>query len=159
MGVEAGVLARGFGRGLEGSDRKARARTGGAEPYRFIVMHEAGLDGFWLHRVAGSARLRELCGRCGLNPGDAPSRGRAKTDRIDGAALLRALMAFKRGEPRVCSMVRAPSAEAEDERRACRERKRADRERGAQVDRIKGLLHSQGVRDYEPLRSDRRGAA
>jgi transposase len=30
---------------------------------------------------------------------------RAKTDAIDGEALLRTLMAFERGEPRVCSMV------------------------------------------------------
>jgi transposase len=28
---------------------------------------------------------------------------RAKTDRIDGEALVRALLAYKRGEPRVCS--------------------------------------------------------
>ena len=31
-------------------------------------------------------------------------RRRAKTDRIDGEALLRALLAYKRGEPRVCAM-------------------------------------------------------
>src|SRR6516164_7013159 len=31
------------------------------------------------------------------------SARRAKTDRIDGEALLRALMAHKRGEPRVCA--------------------------------------------------------
>jgi transposase len=36
-------------------------------------------------------------------------RRRAKTDRIDGEALLRTLMAYKRGEPRVCAMLRAPS--------------------------------------------------
>ena len=32
-------------------------------------------------------------------------RRRAKTDKIDGETLVRALMAYKRGEPRVCSMV------------------------------------------------------
>ena len=48
---------------------------------------------------------------------------RVKTDRIDGEALLRALMAYKRGEPRVCAMVRAPTPEDEDDRRLCRERK------------------------------------
>ena len=33
-------------------------------------------------------------------------RRRAKTDRIDGKALVRALLAYKRGKPRVCAMVR-----------------------------------------------------
>ena len=34
---------------------------------------------------------------------------RAKTDRIDGEALVRALLAYRRGEPRVCAMVKAPT--------------------------------------------------
>ena len=42
---------------------------------------------------------------------------RAKTDRIDGETLLRALVAQKRGEPRVCSMVRALTPEDKDRRR------------------------------------------
>lgn len=81
---------------------------------------------------------------------------RAKTDRIDGEALIRTLMAYKRGEPRVCSMVRVPTLEHEDRRRICRERKALVAERVSHVNRIKGLLFSQGIRDYEPLRRDRR---
>jgi transposase len=50
-------------------------------------------------------------------------RRRVKTDKIDGEALTRTLLAFKRGEPRVCAMVRAPYHEDEDRRRICRERK------------------------------------
>ena len=46
----------------------------------------------------------------------------AKTDKIDGEALVRALLAHKRGEPRVCAMVRAPTPQEEDRRRICRER-------------------------------------
>ena len=38
---------------------------------------------------------------------------RAKTDRIDRETLVRTLMTFKRGEPRVCSMVRAPTPQEE----------------------------------------------
>ena len=34
-----------------------------------------------------------------------------RPDRIDGETLLRALLAHKRGEPRVCSMVRTPTPE------------------------------------------------
>lgn len=82
--------------------------------------------------------------------------GRAKTDRIDGETLVRALLAYKRGEPRVCAMVRAPTPEDEDSRRLCRERKVLIIERVQHVNRIKGLLFSQGVSGYEPLRRDRR---
>jgi transposase len=32
-------------------------------------------------------------------------RRRAKTDRIDGEALLRTLLTYQRGEPRECAMV------------------------------------------------------
>jgi len=83
-------------------------------------------------------------------------RRRAKTDRIDGEALVRALLAYKRGEPRVCAMVRAPTAEEEDRRRICRERKVLIADRIRHVNRIKGLLFAQGIIGYEPLRRDRR---
>jgi transposase len=83
-------------------------------------------------------------------------RRRAKTDRIDGETLVRTLMAFKRGEPRVCSMARAPTPQEEDRRRVCRERRTLVGERVQHVNRIKGLLFAQGVFGYEPLRKDRR---
>ena len=133
--------------------RKACARTGKSFP--IIVIQEAGLDGFWIHRVLLSEGIES-------HVVDAASiatsrrRRRAKTDRIDGEALLRALLAHKRGEPRVCSMVRAPTPEDEDRRRICRERKVLIMERVQHVNRIKGLLFSQGASGYEPLRRDRR---
>jgi transposase len=83
-------------------------------------------------------------------------RRRAKTDKIDGEALVRALLAYKRGEPRVCAMLRVPMPEEEDRRRLSRERQALTSERVRHVNRIKGLLFSQGVSDYEPLRRDRR---
>ena len=64
-------------------------------------------------------------------------------------------MAYKRGEPRVCAMVRVPTPEDEDRRRISRERKTLTAERVAHVNRIKGLLFSQGV-EYEPLHRNRR---
>ena len=36
--------------------------------------------------------------------------GEAKTDTIDGETLVRTLLAHKRGEPRVCAMVRPPDS-------------------------------------------------
>jgi transposase len=81
---------------------------------------------------------------------------RVKTDRIEGETLIRTLMADKRGEPRVCSMVRVPTPEEEDRRRHCRERKALVAERVLHVNCIRGLLFSQGIRDYKPLPRDRR---
>ncbi|MGD0763241.1 MAG: IS110 family transposase [Roseiarcus sp.] len=156
-GDVAGLLAR-FAE-LRG---KALARTGTSYP--IIVIQEAGLDGFWIDRVLRREGIES-------HVVDAASiavsrrRRRAKTDKIDGEALARALLAFKRGEPRVCSMAPAPTPEEEDRRRICRERQALIAERVRHVNPrrmrsirpvIKGLLFSQGVGDYEPLRRDRR---
>ena len=115
----------------------------------------SGLDGFWLHRALEQEGVESHV----VDPASIATsrrRRRAKTDRIDGEALLRALLAYKRGEPRVCTMVRAPTPEDEDRRRLCRERKVLIAERVEHVNRIKGLLFSQGISSYEPLRRDRR---
>jgi transposase len=133
--------------------RKVFARTGKSFP--IIVIQEAGLDGFWIHRVLQNERIESHV----VDPASIATsrrRRRAKTDRIDGEALLRTLLAYKRGEPRVCAMVKAPAPEEEDHRRICRERKVLLAERVRHVNRIKGLLFSQGVSGYEPLRRDRR---
>lgn len=132
---------------------RSRARTNRDHPV--IAIQEAGLDGFWIHRVLECEGIESHV----VDPASiavSRRRRRVKTDRIDGEALLRTLMAYKRGEPRVCAMVRAPSPQEEDHRRLCRERKALTNERVAHVNRIKGLLFSQGIANYEPLRKDRR---
>jgi transposase len=133
--------------------QKALARTGRSFP--IVSIQEAGLDGFWLHRVLESEGVESHV----VDPASIATsrrRRRAKTDRIDGEALLRTLLAYKRGEPRVCVMVKAPTPEEEDRRRLGRERKVLVAERVEHVNRIKGLLFSQGASGYEPLRRDRR---
>src|SRR3979490_1530017 len=55
------------------------------------------------------------------------------------------------GEPGVCSMVRVPTPEDEDRKRRTRERERLLTERTGHTNRIKGLLHGQGIRDAQPL--------
>jgi len=132
---------------------KACARTGKSLP--IVVIQEAGLDGFWIHRVLLSEGIESHVVDA-ASVATSRRRRRAKTDRIDGETLLRALLAYSRGEPRVCSMVRAPTPEDEDRRRICRERKVLIMERVQHVNRIKGLLFSQGVSGYEPLHRDRR---
>src|ERR1022692_342901 len=131
---------------------KARGRTGKSFP--ILVIQEAGLDGFWIHRVLQSRGVDSHI----VDPASVATsrrRRRAKTDRIDGEALVRALLAYKRGEPRVCAMVKVPTPEEEDRRRLCRERKVLIAEQVRHVNRIKGLLFSQGISGYEPLRRNR----
>jgi transposase len=133
--------------------RKAEVRTG--QSYPIITIQEAGLDGFWLHRVLQQNGIESHV----VDPASIAMprrRRRAKTDRIDGETLLRTCLAYKRGEPRVCAMVIAPSPEEEDRRRLCRERRTLIGERITHVNRIKGLLFAQGICGYGPLRRDRR---
>jgi transposase len=150
--VQAGDVAGLLGR-LVLLKQKARTRTG--RDFPTISIQEAGLDGFWIHRILQSEGIES-------HVVDAASiltsrrRRRAKTDGIDGETLVRTLLAYKRGEPRVCSMIKAPTPEEEDRRRVCRERKILIAERVEHVNRIKGLLFAQGVFDYEPLKRNRR---
>jgi transposase len=144
----AGLLSR-----FAELQRKAQARTG--EFAQIVVIQEAGLDGFWIHRVLESEGIESHV----VDPASiAVSRRhrRAKTDRIDGEALVRTLLAYKRGEPRVCAMVRVPTPEEEDRRRLCRELKTLVSERVRHVNRLRGLFFSQGIADYNPRRPDRR---
>lgn len=147
-GDSAGMLAQ-----FAELSKKTEARTGRCFP--IIVVQEAGLDGFWIHRVLQAEGIESHV----VDPASIATsrrRRRAKTDKIDGEALVRALLAFKRGEPRVCAMVRVPTPEEEDRRRISRERKVLTNERVSHVNRIKGLLFTQGVSGYEPLHRDRR---
>lgn len=138
---------------LERIREKTRVRTG--TRYSFVSIQEAGLDGFWIHR----ALVREGIDSHVVDPASVATsrrRRRAKTDRLDGETLLRTLLAYKRGDPRICAMVRPPSPEEEDRRRNSRERHSLIVERGRLVNRIKGLLFCHGVREFYPLHRNRR---
>ena len=118
---------------------------------KVLSCYEAGYDGFWLHRVLVEAGI----GNHVIDPASLQVNRRArraKTDRIDALGMVRALMAFERGEDQVFSVVQVPSIEEEDARRVHRERERLIKERIQHVNRIKGLLATQGIYDYEPLR-------
>jgi len=131
------------------ADLRRRAAAGG-RPVRVLSCYEAGLDGHWLHRWLTEQEV--------INHEIDPSSievnrraRRAKTDRIDLEKLMRAFLAHLRGEPRVCSIVHVPTVEDEDHKRRSREREYLIKERTAHVNRIKGLLHGQGIRDIKPL--------
>jgi len=123
-------------------------------PVKVLSCYEAGYDGFWLHRVLAEAgTINHVIDPASLQVNRRARR--AKTDRIDAMGMLRALMAFHRGEDQVFSTVQVPSIEKEDARRIHRERERLIKERIQHVNRIKGLLATQGIYDYEPLRRHR----
>jgi hypothetical protein len=84
---------------------EVRARVGREIGRAVEVMscYEAGYDGFWLHRQLEAHGVRNYV----IDPAslqvDRRMR-RAKTDRIDTERLLRSLMAYLRGEPKVWSV-------------------------------------------------------
>src|SRR3981081_1794114 len=109
---------------------RSRAEQKLGSPLRVASCYEAGYDGFWLHRLLLAAGIMNFVFDAASIPVEQRGR-RAKTDRIDGELLLRTLMAHLRGEPRVVRIVRVPSVEQEDARRASRERERLGQEQNA----------------------------
>jgi transposase len=148
IGGDGGALLNLLGR------LRASAERRGGMAVQVVVIQEAGLDGFWLHRLLEANGIESHVVDPASIAVDRRHR-RAKTDVIDGEMLLRTLMAWARGERRVCSMVRPPSPDEEDRRRLTRERGTLLKERTQHTNRIKGLLAGQGSADYDPLRKDR----
>jgi transposase len=104
----AGLLAR-----LD--KRRAEARQAGGTVRRTVSTYEAGRDGFWIARYLLAQGIEVQIVHPASIPVERKSR-RAKTDRIDLDMLPRTFLAWLRGEPRVCSMVRIPDAAEEDMR-------------------------------------------
>jgi transposase len=129
--------------------RSKAARAG--KPVRMLSCYEAGWDAHWLHRWLTEKGVVSY----EVDPSSIEVNRRArqaKTDRIDLDRIMRAFLAYLRGEPRACSMVHVPSVEEEDRKRRNRERDRLSEERTAHSNRINGLLHAHGIRDAGPLR-------
>lgn len=123
--------------------RKAEKRLGA--PVRVVSCYEAGYDGFWLDRWLQAHGIDNRV----LDPASVEVNRRsrrAKTDRLDLEKLMRALMRHEAGDRLACKMVHVPTAGQEDERRPGRERQRLIKERTGHVNRLKGLLHGQGIR-------------
>jgi transposase len=123
----------------------------GGKPVRMLSCYEAGFDGQWLHRWLTDQGV--------INHEIDPSSievsrraRRAKTDRIDLERMMRAFPDLLRGEPQACRVIHVPSVEDEDRKRRSRARERLLKERTAHTNRIKGLLHGQGIRDAFPLK-------
>jgi transposase len=134
---------------------RARSRAAGRIVERVVAIYEAGWSGFWLARWLEQHGVEAHVVQPSSIPVDRRAR-RAKSDGIDAELLLRTLLAWLRGEPRVCSMVPIPNEADEDERRCVREREELVADRISLVNRIAAVLATLGVRAFNPLRRDRR---
>ena len=123
-------------------------------PARVHVCFEAGRDGHWLHRALTSAGYDVY----EIDPAsvavDRRAR-RAKSDGVDVDKLVRTLARLLRGELDACRVVAVPSEAEEDAKRPHREYERLVKEQTAHRNRMKALLFAQGVRDFDPMASDR----
>ena len=159
LGAVVPGIARRPRRGLEPRDIagllrqierwRAAAAQAGRCIQRTVLTYEAGREGFWIARVLQQHAIEVQIVHPASIPVERPGR-RAKTDRIDLDMLLRTLLAWLRGEPRVCSMVRIPSEAEEDARRPERERERLVAARIAVENRIENLLCLHGVGAFKP---------
>jgi transposase len=129
--------------------RTKASRSG--KPVRILSCYEAGYDAHWLHRwLTAQGVINHEIDPASI---EMPRRARrAKTDRIDLERLMRSFLHYLRGEPQSCSVVHVPSVEDEDRKRRNRERNRLGKECNAHTNRIKGLLHAQGIRDAMPMK-------
>jgi len=118
---------------------KAKARCGLAPEASVHSCYEAGRDGFWLHRWLIEHGIDNIVVDSASIEVNRRAR-RVKTDRLDGDKLLAMLIRYGAGERRVWSVVRVPTLEQEDARRAHRELGRLGRERIAHINRIRALL-------------------
>jgi len=111
--------------------------------------YEAGYDGFWLHRALVERGINNTV----LDSASikvSRRRKHVKTDSTDARGMLRVLMALYRGEDDVCGVVRVPTEDEEDRKRITRSRESLLHERVRRTNRIRGLLHLQGVRSINP---------
>ena len=150
-GIDVRVIPAADVDALAGLIDRARARLepGGGVRSRVLCGYEAGYEGFWLSRRLADLRIEAVV----LDAASLPVSRRAKrvkTDRVDAARMVRAMMALDRDDPGVCRVVRIPSVEEEDRRRLTRERRRLVTQRTRLTNSIKGLLMLHGVFDLDP---------
>ena len=146
--------------GLKGllEEHRSRAEQSLGRGVEVRVCYEAGYEGFWPARWLQQEMGLETVV---LDPASLLVNRKAKqrkTDRIDATKMVRALLAYDRGDAAVLSRVRVPSVEAEDRKRLLRERQRLVKERTALTNAIKGLLKLHGVFSLEPRAADFDGA-
>ncbi len=123
----------------------ARKKLGLPADARIVSCYEAGRDGFWLHRWLESEGVESLV-IDSASIERPQKRRRAKTDRLDLAALCDLLARHLAGSAKpVFSVVRVPSVAEEDRRHLHRELRSAKADRTRVSNRIKSLLANHGL--------------
>jgi transposase len=138
--IDAGDLG-----GLMEEIAKAKERFGLPAEARVVSCYEAGRDGFWIHRWLEAQGIESVV----IDPASVQvdrRKKRAKTDRLDLGMLVRCLIRWFGGEPKVWSVVQVPSVKDEDDRQLHRELRALRDEQTRHTNRIKSLLISQGVK-------------
>jgi transposase len=144
---------------LEQEILAAKQRFGLPRNAQVLSCYEAGRDGFsrrtpgqvWIHRYLATNGIQNLV----VDPASIEVSRRArrrKTDKLDVTKLLAMLIRYYSGERKVWRVVHVPSRQAEDARQLHRELLTLKTERTRHINRIKGLLISQGV--SLPVRPD-----
>lgn len=130
---------------------RAKTRLKLAADTPVVSCYEAGRIGFWLHRhliAAGVANNVVDSASIEVN-----RRARQlKTDRLDLLGLLSLLARYVQGDRRAWRVVRVPSVAAEDARQPHRLRETLQHDRTRVINRLKGLLATQGM--HLPLHED-----
>jgi transposase len=130
--------------GLQLEIAKAKLRFGLPADAPVLSCYEAGRDGFWLHRYLTSVGVQNVIVDSASIEVNRRKR-RAKSDQLDARKLLSMLLRHLGGEKKVWSVVRVPSAGAEDDRQWHRDLEELKDERTGHTNRIKGLLASHGL--------------
>lgn len=110
-----------------------------------VSCYEAGRDGFWLHRyLVGQGVINWVVDSSSIEVNRRARR--AKSDGLDVIGLLRLLARYVAGESGVWHVVRVPSVAEEDARQLHRSRETIQHERTRLINRLQGLLATQGLR-------------
>jgi transposase len=109
-----------------------------------VSCFEAGRDGFWLHRYLVAHGITNYVVDSSSIEVNRRAR-RAKTDRLDLDGLLSLLVRYLEGDRRVWHVVRVPSVSEEDARHLHRTWETVQQDRNRLINRMKGLLATQGV--------------
>jgi transposase len=123
---------------------QAKARLGLPLDAPVISCYEAGREAFWVHRSLVAQGITNYVVDSSSIEVTRRAR-RAKTDRLDLAGLLSLLTRYLQGDQRAWRVVRVPSVADEDARHLPRTWETLTADRTRLINRMKGLLMTQGV--------------
>ena len=123
---------------------RAKARLALPSDAPVISCYEAGRDGFWLHRyLTAHGVVNHVIDSSSIEVNRRARR--AKSDRLDLVGLLSLLARFVHGDQRAWRVVHVPTVAEEDARHLPRTWETLTQERTRLINRLKGLLATQGV--------------